>query len=82
MDTNKYGDIQTVDAVYITEEGGIFDHQSPWPHENFVTLRWKHPEEDDDTTIEFVYFGAHKNRLIYHAVRIEENSSYLCWQIS
>ena len=68
---------QTVDAIYVTETGSTFQGKAYWPHENFITLRWKHPEEDDETTIEFVYFGSHKNRLIYHEVKIEELSEWL-----
>lgn len=64
-----------VDATYITDSGITFDSQAVWPHENFITLRWKHPDEDEDTLIEFVYFGTHQNRLIYHEVRTEEYAS-------
>ena len=67
-------DSNHVDATYIIESGSKFDHTAPWPHENFVTLKW---DEDDETAIEFVYFGTHKNRLIYHDVRIEERLPYL-----
>ena len=61
-----------VEALYITEHGSSFEFTAPWPHQNLVALKWI-DEEDDETIIEFVYFGSYKNRLIYHAVD-EKNS--------
>jgi hypothetical protein len=74
METNNF-DGSVVDATYITESGSSFEHTAPWPHENSVSLRWG---DDDETVIDFVYFGSYKNRLIYHAIRIEECYYHLC----
>lgn len=62
-----------VDAIFITDFGFWFEHKASHPHENFLTLQWQ-LDDGDDVTIEFVYFGHHKNRVIYHAIRIEEYS--------
>ena len=77
MSKKKKKITQTVDATYITQSGISFDFSATWPHENFIVLRWKHPDSNSEITIEFVYFGTHKNRLVYHEVLIEEFSQ-LC----
>jgi hypothetical protein len=66
---------EVIDATYITEQGTSFESKAQWPHENFISLQWKHPEEE--IILEFIYFGTYKNRLLYHAVRIEEMNNYL-----
>lgn len=70
-------DMQHIDAIYITESGITFESKATWPHENFIILKWKHPDKEKETRVEFVYFGSYKNRAVYHDVRIEESSHYL-----
>jgi hypothetical protein len=62
-----------VDAIFITDYGFWFEHKASHPHENFLTLQWE-LDDGEDVTIEFVYFGHHNNRVVYHAIKIEEYS--------
>jgi hypothetical protein len=69
-------DVKTINARYITESGTFFDHEAPWPHENSICLVWD-KNEDDEVEIEFVYFGYHNNRVVYHDIAIEAKSDHL-----
>lgn len=70
---------QTVDAIYITATGLSFDCQAVWPHENFITRAWKYSnnEDEEETLVDFVYFGTYRNRLVYHEIRLEQTAT-LC----
>ncbi len=66
-----------VDAIYITEDGTAFESKAAWPHQNFITLKWEQDDGEEDVLKDYIYFGSHNNRLIYHDIQIENQNPYL-----
>lgn len=65
----------TTDAIFITKTGTWFLGKASHPHQNFLTLVWEYSNKKVKS--EFVYFGHVRNRVLYHEIEIEIETTAL-----